>query len=138
MQRKLLALLLTVVVVIFTTSTPAATAQAATSTAVRAEQVIEALGIMNTDYGSSSSGTTSVTRGQFAQMLINISTLKETVTAESNVSLFRDVSKNYWAAGYIQTAITQGWMSGYLNGTFKPSKGVTLVQAVGGVLIYNL
>lgn len=133
MQKKLLALLLTVVVAITTITAPANLAQAATNTA-KVDQVIEALGIMDTDKGNSDDQTVTVTRAQFSQMLINMSTYKDTVSAASNVSLFSDVTKKHWAAGYIQVAINQGWMSGYLNGTFKPNKGVTLLQAVNAVL----
>lgn len=67
-------------------------------------------------------------------MLVNMSTIKDDVTSECNVSLFKDVKRTYWAAGYIQTAITQGWMFGYLNGSFKPSRGITLQEAVYAVI----
>ncbi len=133
MQKKILALLLTVVVASLTITTPNVSAQT-TNKAVRAEQVIEALEILNTDEGGDNPGTKVVTRGQYAQMLINMSTFKATATADSKVSLFSDVSKTYWAAGYIQTAITQGWMSGYLNGTFKPNQAITLKEAVNGIV----
>jgi hypothetical protein len=63
-------------------------------------------------------------------MLINLSSLKGKVTGKCNISLFSDVSKKYWASGYIQTAVTQGWMTGYLSGKFKPAKGITLQEAV--------
>ncbi len=102
--------------------------------ASRASEVINALGIMETDEGSDASLSSVVTRSRFSQMLVNLSTLKEGVSSESNVSLFKDVKKNYWASGYIQTAVNQGWMTGYLNGTFKPTQGITLAEAVYSVL----
>ncbi len=132
MRRKLLSLLLTAVMLL-AVATPIETVKAASGTN-NAEKVIEALGIMKTDKENSSTGTNEVTRAQYAQMLVNMSAYKDKVTAESNVTLFSDVSKNYWAAGYIQTAINQGWMSGYLNGSFKPSQSITLIEAVNGVL----
>lgn len=98
----------------------------------KAKQVIDTLGIMDTDQRKVDA-TGRVSRERFAQMLVNMSSLKDRVTAECNVSLFKDVSKKHWAAGYIQTAITQGWMSGYLNGSFKPKQGITLQEAVNGV-----
>jgi hypothetical protein len=133
MQKKLLSALLAVLIVVMTIASPANTVQAATSTS-NAIKVIDTLGIMKTDKGDLSVGTTKVTRAQFAQMLINTSTYKGKVSAESNVSLFNDVSKKYWAAGYIQTAINQGWMSGYLNGKFMPNQSITLKEAVNGIL----
>lgn len=100
----------------------------------RAAEVINALSIMNTDQGNADAAAPVVTRAQFAQMMVNLSTLKEDVTSESNVSIFSDVKKYYWAAGYIQTAVNQGWMSGYLNGSFKPDQGITLQEAVYAIV----
>ena len=100
----------------------------------RAAEVINAIGIMETDKGNTNIGTNQITRGRFAQMLVNLSTFKDDVTSECNISLFKDVKKSYWAAGYIQEAITKGWMFGYLDGTFKPDKGITLQEAVYGVI----
>lgn len=133
MQRKIFTLLLTVVMLALTVASPIISTEAATST-TNAQKVIDAIGIMKTDKVSSSKGTAAVTRAEFAQMLINMSSYKGKVTGDSNVSLYSDVSKKYWAAGYIKVAVSQGWMSGYLDGSFKPSKGVTLAQAVNGVL----
>jgi hypothetical protein len=98
------------------------------------QKVINELGIMNTDKGSSNALTAKVSRAEFAQMLINLSAKKDYITAEANVSLFSDVKKSHWAAGYIQAVIEQGYMSGYINGSFKPSQSVTLKEAVYAVV----
>jgi hypothetical protein len=100
----------------------------------KAEKVISALGIMKTDKGIISKDTTKITRSQYAQLLVNMSSLKDSIAVSSNVSLFRDVPKSHWSAGYIKTAISNGWMSGYLDGSFKPNNGVTLIEAINGVL----
>jgi predicted DNA-binding antitoxin AbrB/MazE fold protein len=99
-----------------------------------ANEVIKAIGIMETDKGNTEDGTAVVNRARFAQMLVNLSSIKDDITNESDVTLFSDVKKTYWAAGYIQTAITQGWMFGYVNGTFKPKQGVNLQEAAYSVL----
>ncbi|HHV11043.1 MAG TPA: S-layer homology domain-containing protein [Clostridiales bacterium] len=131
MQKKI-AYLLCMALLAAIGLAPAAEAKA--SAAGRASEVIKAIGVMETDQGSTSSGTDIVTRSMFAQMLINLSTLKDNASSESNVTLFKDVKKTYWASGYIQTAVAQGWMSGYLDGTFKPTQGIKLQEAVYGVL----
>ncbi|QHQ62310.1 hypothetical protein Ana3638_17220 [Anaerocolumna sedimenticola] len=133
MQRKILTLLLAVIMLFGTITVPVKPVEAASGTN-NVEKVIEALEIMDTDQGNSTNPAAKVTRAQYAQMLVNMSALKDQTSAKSNVSLFKDVTKKYWAAGYIQTAINQGWMSGYMNGTFKPSQSITLIEAVNGVL----
>ncbi|HWT27041.1 MAG TPA: S-layer homology domain-containing protein [Mobilitalea sp.] len=132
-MRRTIALLLSMILILSASqlSMSAVHASAATNTAA---QVIKALGIIKTDKGDTSKDTNVVTRAQFAQMLVNMSSQKDKVPSVSNVSLFSDVSKKYWASKYIQTAIKQGWMSGYLNGSFKPEKGITLQEAVNGVI----
>lgn len=133
MQKRLLTFVLAFVMVLLSVVTPFSTAKAATTTS-NAEKVINALGIMKTDKGNSKSLNAKVTRAQYAQMLVNLSSYKGKVTGTSNVSLFKDVSKKHWAAGYIQIAINENWMSGYLNGQFKPNKNITLAEAVHGIL----
>lgn len=130
MQRKLLMVIL-IAAVLVTTVYPSVSVKADSS---NAQKVINELGIMNTDKGSSNAQSANVSRAEFAQMLINLSAKKDYVTAKTNVSLFGDVKKTYWAAGYIQAAVEAGYMSGYINGSFKPSSAVTLKQAVYGVI----
>lgn len=131
MQKKL-ALILCLALFAAIALTPLS--QSRVYAASRATEVINALEVMDTDQGSNASLSTVVTRARFAQMLVNLSPLKKGVSSESNISLFKDVKKSYWAAGYIQTALNQGWMTGYLNGTFKPTQGITLQEAVYGVI----
>lgn len=131
MQKKL-ALILCLALFAAIALTPLS--QSRVYAASRAVEVMNALEVMDTDQGSNASLSTVVTRARFAQMLVNMSPLKKGVSSESNISLFKDVKKSYWAAGYIQTALNQGWMTGYLNGTFKPTQGITLQEAVYGVI----
>ncbi|MFU0828012.1 MAG: SLH domain-containing protein [Lachnoclostridium sp.] len=133
MPKKIFTFLLAVIMVILSVSLPVNSVKAASDTN-NAKKVINALGIMKTDKGNTTSLKAKVTRAQYAQMLVNLSGNKGKVTGKSNVSLFKDVSKKYWASGYIQFVIIQEWMSGYLNGKFKPDKSVTLIEAVHGIL----
>lgn len=102
--------------------------------AVDAQKIISALDIMETDQGEIKADAAKITRAQYAQLLVNLSSSKDNVAVSSNISLFSDVSKKHWAAGYIKTAVTNGWMYGYLDGSFKPNQGVTLIEAITGVL----
>ncbi len=131
-MRKKITYLLCIAIMVAMSLTPLSEMNA--SAASRASEVIKAIGVMNTDKGSTASGTDIVTRSMFSQMLVNLSTLQDNVSSESNITLFKDVKKTYWAAGYIQTVVTQGWMTGYLDGTYRPTQGVKLQEAVYGVL----
>lgn len=75
-----------------------------------------------------------VTRGEFASMLVNASSYRSTSGKSSNTSVFADVPRNHEYAAQIRIAAEQGWMSGYLGGNFRPEESITLQDAVKGVL----
>ena len=133
MGKKGIALF-AIAVSLFTAILSPAAAGKASAANNSADQLLKTLGIMKTDVGYLEDDSDNVTRSQFAQLLVNASIYKGKIPKESNLSLYSDVPSSHWAAGYIQTAITKGWMSGYLNGTFKPDKGITLQEAVKGVI----
>ncbi|SHO53606.1 S-layer homology domain-containing protein [Anaerocolumna xylanovorans] len=130
MQRKLLMVIL-IAAVLVTAVYPSVLVKADSG---NAQKVMNELGIMNTDKGSTNALSAAVSRAEFSQMLINMSAKKDYVTAKTNVTLFSDVKKTYWAAGYIQAAVEAGYMSGYINGSFKPSSAITLKEAVYSVI----
>lgn len=75
-----------------------------------------------------------VTRAQYARMLVNASSLRDSVPALSRVSVYADIPMTSEYASYIRTAAQQKWMTGYLGGQFKPDQPVTLNEAVRGIL----
>ncbi|MCI8478059.1 MAG: family 10 glycosylhydrolase [Oscillospiraceae bacterium] len=50
--------------------------------------------------------------------------------AVQNSQPFPDVSLRHWAASSIAYAAEQGWVSGYLDGTFRPDQPVSRAEAV--------
>ena len=130
-MKKLLSLLLSAALLIG--SVPAAFAASDTSDSV-IEQVVKAAEIMVGDSSGNLNLGSTVTRAEYAKMLVCASTSKDSVAGASNSSPFKDVPYTHWAAGYIKTAVRQGWLSGYLDGSYKPNKTVTLEEAVTGVL----
>ncbi|MBR5309355.1 MAG: S-layer homology domain-containing protein [Clostridia bacterium] len=92
--------------------------------------VVGILGIMNGDYYGNLNLDNYVTRAEFTKMALNASSLKNSVNTASRVSPFADVSSSHWASGYIVTAVTNGYLRGYADGSFKPSGNVTLEEAV--------
>ena len=91
-------------------------------------QVVNLTGILNvSDY------TGQVTRGDFARMLVNASSYRENLPS-SSVSVFADVPGTHPDAVYIRIAASQGWMTGFLGGLFKPEEYITYKDAVKALL----
>ena len=68
-------------------------------------------------------GDSNITRAEFISMLIRIIGVDETSTAS-----FTDV--NHWAYQYIATAVSEGWIEGYPDGTFKPDQYITRAEVM--------
>jgi hypothetical protein len=92
------------------------------------QQVVKLTGIMEV-----TSFREEVTRGDFAKMLVNASSFRENLPV-SNVSVFADVPASNPNAVYIRIAASQGWMTGFLGGQFKPDEPVTYRDGVKAVL----
>lgn len=133
MGKKFIACLIIAVSFVMAVSSPITTSMVSAKSD-NVSQIMKSVGIMKTDQGYLSEASDIVNRGQFAQLLVNASIYKGKVAKETNVALYGDVKKDHWAAAYIHTAINNGWMSGYLDGSFRPEKGITLQEAVKGVI----
>ena len=91
-------------------------------------QVVSLTGIMDV-----TSFREEVTRGDFARMLVNASSYRENLPTVA-VSVFADVPATNPNAIYIRIAASQGWMTGYLGGLFKPDESVSYKDAVKAML----
>ncbi len=91
--------------------------------------VVGILEIMNGDYYGNLNLDNNVTRAEFTKMALCSSTLKNSIKTGSAASPYIDVRSSHWAAGYVVTAVENGFIKGYLDGTFKPDNQVTLEEA---------
>lgn len=96
-------------------------------------EAIQVLGILKGDESGSLNLSSPVTRAQFAVMLSAASAYKDSVSSYGS-ALFQDVSGSHWASGYVRLAVEQGWMSGYVDGTFRPDKTITLEEGCTALL----
>lgn len=102
--------------------------EAASSYSMR-KKVITTAGIL-----SGEDDNRTISRAQFAKMLVEASTYRNAVSDQNNVSVFADVDRSNEYASYIKTAVEQGWMSGYLGGKFKPEEPITMQEAINSAL----
>lgn len=93
-------------------------------------QTVGLIGILTGDASGNLNLEKPVTRAEFTKMVVCASTLKDQSSATSAVAPFPDVRGTHWAAGYIATAVSSGWVNGYRNGRFLPENPVTLEEAV--------
>ncbi len=106
-----------------------ATAYGATSDLNMKRKAISMLGIMST-----ATLTETVSRADFARMLVRASEYRTVETSTSNVSVYADVLSTSEYASPIRIAAQNGWMSGFLGGNFKPEQGVTVREAARALL----
>lgn len=131
MKKRIYALALALCMAVSLLTIPAGATVSADSGEV---QTIRALGILVGDTSGNLNLDGNVTRAQFAKMLVNASSYKDSVGDSAGVSLFKDVKSDYWASPYIKIAVDEGWMIGYTDGTFRPYQSITLEQACTTVL----
>lgn len=129
-MKKLLAAVLSICILI-SAATPALAAGADSKTV---EQTIKALGIMTGDQNGNMNLGNHVTRAEFTKMLVAASVYRDTVEDGSNSSPFKDVKYTHWASGYIRTAVDSGWVTGYIDGSFRPGNTITLEEAASCIL----
>ncbi|MGL5436716.1 MAG: S-layer homology domain-containing protein [Lachnospiraceae bacterium] len=125
-QRKLIK---SVAVVLTVSAVVPMTTEASNNLDYR-KRVIGVAGIMNVNTGMDQS----VTRAEFARMLVQASTYRDYLPTVSNVSVYADVAQDYEYASSIRIAAEQQWMVGYLGGIFKPDQPITLQEASRGLL----
>lgn len=112
---------------------PAGAAAASTVSTEEAIQVINALGIMVGDESGEFHLNRRVTRAEFITMAVNATGTGDQV-GEASTSPYPDVPGTHWAAGYVQAGVQAGLISGYLDGTFRPSNQITLAEGATIVL----
>ena len=86
--------------------------------------VLKAFGIRE-GYADGSMGLDRlVTRAEFTKMAIAASSYRTSVTSSLAVSPFPDVTYDKWHAPYVYLGVTNGLLTGYKDGTFKPENTV--------------
>lgn len=100
-----------------------------------ATMLLVSMGVLSPDNNGSYNLNNTVTRAEFSKMLVMASKYKDLVQTTSYSSPYKDVPGKNWAAPYIRIAVSNGLMSGYSDGTFRPDNAVTLEQAVNSVLL---
>ena len=130
MKKRLLSGLLAVLMLL--ALFPAALA--ASPAEEEAAQALAALDIMVGGENGDLMLDRSVTRAEFTKMTVAASVYGDGVGSETTVSPYPDVPYTHWAASYIQTAVQAGYITGYLDGTFRPNNTITLAEGVTMVL----
>ena len=100
----------------------------AAPTQAEAAQVLSALDIMTGDGAGNLNLSAPVTRAEFVKMLMAASPIS--VGDVTYVSPYPDVPASHWAAPYVEAAVAAGYVTGYLDGTFRPGNTITLAEGV--------
>ena len=124
MKQRFIALLLAVCIACTMLVVPASASSA--NTAVQAAVM---LGGLTSEQAAGQDAA--LTRGQLAKLLAAFSPYRESANAQGTAgTLFTDVAGSDPLAPAIRIAVSQGWMSGYTDGSFRPSNPVTPPSAL--------
>ncbi|WP_352420278.1 S-layer homology domain-containing protein [Proteiniborus sp.] len=92
---------------------------------LEAAERLVAMGII-TGYGDGSLGLEdNLTREQFATIVVRLLNKENEVDKYKKDSIFKDVKKEHWSAGYINIAANEGLIVGRGDGTFNPLGNIT-------------
>jgi parallel beta-helix repeat protein len=73
---------------------------------------------------------TPITRAQYAALITK--TFK--LPASNNLNRFSDINSDFWGAAAIASAADAGFLSGFPDGTFRPGRNLTKVQAIVSIV----
>jgi len=132
--RTYLSILLIAALVLANGTAYTYAASDSTSDADTATMLLASMGVISADSSGSYNLSKTVTRAEFAKMIVMASSYKDLVQTTSYSSPYKDVPAKNWAAPYVRIAVSKGLMSGYSDGTFRPNSSITLEQAVNSAL----
>ncbi len=96
--------------------------------------LLKSMNIMSGDENGNLNLDDAVTRAEFSKIAVNASKYKNTVALGAQISVFKDCTYTHWAAPYVKVAVTNGILTGYPDGTFKPEDNVLYEEAITVVL----
>ena len=99
-----------------------------------AVEALIALGVMEGFPDGTYALEKEVTRAQLAKMLVVCLGLGNTLDNFKGFSMFNDVDSTHWALDYINAAVQSKVIIGYPDGTFKPEKTVSYIEAITMVI----
>ncbi len=102
-------------------------AAAAPASVAEATQVVNALGIMVGDSAGNMDLGRKVTRAEFITMAVKATPGGDQI-GQAATSPYPDVPWKHWASGYVEAGVARGLISGYTDGTFRPSNQITLAE----------
>lgn len=92
--------------------------------------LLSELGIMSGDPDGNLRLDDYVSRAEFTKIAVASSAYKNSVATNLAISPFPDVTYKHWAAPYVRVGVTNGVVSGYPDGTFKPEDTVLYEEAI--------
>lgn len=95
-----------------------------------AQILLKSLDIMSGDQNGNMNLDQNLTRAEFAKIAVNASKYKNSVALGAKISVFKDCTYTHWAAPYVKVAVTNGVITGYPDGTFKPENNVLYEEAI--------
>lgn len=71
-----------------------------------------------------------VTRAEFSKIAVAASEHRNSVAASLSVSPFKDVPYTHWAAPYVKAALSNKYVNGYEDASFRPDQNVLFEEAI--------
>lgn len=127
MLKKYLAAVISALIVFTSVCTVSAAGIYSTESA---QTLLKNLNIMVGDESGNMNLDACVTRAEFSKIAINASKYKNMVALGANVSVFKDCTYTHWAAPYVKVAVSNGIITGYPDGTFRPEETVLYEEAI--------
>ena len=80
----------------------------------------------------------SITRAEAAAMVVRSLNMENVAQSLQLVpGVFPDVTNSHWANGYINYSYASGYINGYPNGTFGPSRNITYAEIIKIMVMVN-
>jgi len=127
MMKKILALIL-VAVTVLSLSALVTSADDGRTVSQRAA-MLKSLDVMKGDPDGNLRLDDNITRAEFTKMAVAMSSARNSISTSLNVSPFKDVPYTHWSAPYVRLAVSEGYIRGYSDFTFRPDNNVTYAEA---------
>lgn len=128
-MKRVLSLIISICIIAVTAlALPAVSAEE--STAAGISGLLAELNIMSGDPDGNLRLGDYVSRAEFTKIVVAASSYKNSVATNLSISPFPDVTYKHWAAPYVRVGVTNGIVSGYPDGTFKPEDTVLYEEAI--------